>query len=141
MALAAILTRAKSLVEAIPLLAGVPVLVEDKNNLVKMVEETLATQSLALVVGSASGSATAGQSRTVSQADEVIEIVIHRGLLDADTVPSTVQVYDALRPALHGKTILAGGQPGTPAFKFLGQELRELGDGTYARVVRFGAVD
>lgn len=126
--------RLKALVQEEPLLAGRPVLVEDKNNLVSVVETALDTQSLAVVIASASGNAKDGPLPRRSAWTESFDVVIHRGLVDAANVPSTAAVLDALRDRLNGAQVNPEA-PSKNAFRCTRHELRENGDGTYARAL------
>lgn len=132
--LSALKLRLQTLVAAAPLLAGRPVLVEDKGNLVAQVEAALQTQSLAVVIALASGQAKDGAPRRRALWTETFEIVIHRGLLDADDVPATDDVLDQLRALLHGAP-LDPANPAAGAFACTRHDLRDGGDGTYARVL------
>jgi hypothetical protein len=129
--------RLHDLIAAAPLLAGYPVLVEDKGNLANEVENALTTQSLAIVVCSSSGQAKAGQLRGRALSSEEFEIVIHRGLLDDPNGLTTVAVINTLVPLIHG----APADPACPAaslFAFKRHDLRENPDGSFARVLIVG---
>lgn len=134
MLLSALQSRLKTLVEVAPLLAARPVLVEDKGNLVNELEVTLQTQSLAVVIAVASGAVNSGPPRRRALWTESFEVVVHRGLLDAGDVPSTIAVLDELRGLLHGALIVAD-KPADGNFSCTRHDLREGGDGTYARVL------
>ena len=127
-------SRLQVLVQAEPLLVGRPVLVEDKGNLVSELETALAEQSLAVVIAPVSGDVQAGALPRRAAWVESFEVVIHRGLVDGADVPSTVAVLDALRDRLNGAPIDATKAIG-PVFATTRHELRENGDGTYARVL------
>lgn len=133
--LSALQTRLRDLIAAIPDLAGVPVLTEDKGNLATEVENALATQALALVVAPCAGVAKANQARGRAASDEEFEVVIHRGLFEGASAPTTVAVLDALVPAIHGAPSAAD-RPAAD-FVFKRHDLRENADGTFARVVVF----
>lgn len=140
MTLSGLQTRLKVLVDAEPLLAGKKVLIEDKNNLTSQLETALATLALCVVIAPKSGTANATQAKGVGAAnsDEQFEIVIHRSLIESNATASTVEVLDALVPRLHGAQIDAAANAASARFRFLGHELRELGDGSYARVISIG---
>lgn len=134
MTLSDLQSRLRTLVAASPLLVGRPVLVEDQGNLVSELEVALSTQSLAVTIASSSGIMQSGSMRGRGAWDETFEIVIHRGMLDAADVPSTLAVLEDLRARLHG----APADPQarlTAAFACARHDLREGGDGTYARVL------
>ncbi len=126
--------RLKALVQEEPLLAGRPILVEDKGNLVSDVETALETQSLAVVIAAASGEAKDGSLQKRTAWRESLEIVIHRGLIDGADVPSTAAVLDALRGRLNGAKVDPL-KPVGESFTVTRHELRENGDATYARVL------
>lgn len=125
--------RIREIVLSEPLLEGRPVLVEDKNNLVAELEAALQTQSLAVVIAAASGDLKDTSLQKRGAWTERIEIAIHRGLLDAEDVPSTCAVLDALRERIHGAPLVTGKMQGF--FRTPRHELREGGDGTYVRVL------
>ncbi len=130
-------TRLQALVAAAPLLEGRPVLIEDKGNLVSDLETALGTSALAVVVAPASGQAKDGNPRGRSAWDETLEVVIHRGPLTDPASPGTVEILDQLRELLHGAPIVADlSVRGT--FRCVRHDLRENGDGTYARVLVVG---
>lgn len=134
MTYSALKSRLQALVQAAPLLEGRPVLLEDKGNLVSQVETALQTQSLAVVIALASGQAKDGALKTRATWSETFEVVIHRGLLDGDDVPATDAVLDDLRARLHGEQAdPANRHAGT--FACIRHDLRDGGDGTYARVL------
>ncbi len=128
-------TRLRDLVAAEPLLAGRPVLIEDKGNLTFELEAALQTQSLAVIVAPVSGQAKSGQTSIKAHSEEAFEVVIHRGLLDGEDVPSTVEVLDALIARLHGALLDAAAPKPGRRFAYAGHQLRENGDGSYARVL------
>jgi hypothetical protein len=134
MTLAALKARLQDLVSASPLLAGRPVLLEDKGNLVSELETVLQTQSLAVVIALASGQVKDGALRRRALWVETFEVVIHRGPLDGADVPATDTVLEDLRARLHGAPLDPAG-PGEGAFACVRHDLRDGGDGTYARVL------
>jgi hypothetical protein len=137
MDLPALQNRLRDLVAEEPLLAGRPVLIEDHHNLVAIVEATLATQSLCAVISPVSGSAQDAQPRRQIHSAETFEIVIHRGVVDAPDTPSTVAVLAALRARVHG-ALLTPAHPApaaAPCWRYVSHQLRELGDGAYARAL------
>jgi len=137
MDIATLQTRLVALISASPLLDGRPVLVEDKGNLVNQVELALQTNSLAVVVALASGELAATASSRAAWSD-TFDVVIHRGLLDQDDVPSTAALLEDLRARIHAAPI----DPAAPrghAFAALRHDLRDGGDGTYARVLLISA--
>lgn len=140
MSLSALQSRLQSLVQAAPLLAGRPVLVEDKGNLVNEVEIALQTQALAVVVASASGEVHDGALPRRTAWRELLEIAVHRGILDADDVPSTIAVVDELRGLIHGAH-LDPANATSQRFACTRHELREAGDGTYVRVLTIAILD
>jgi hypothetical protein len=134
MNLSSLQSRLAILVQTAETLAGRPVIIEDKGNLVSELETALSTQSLAVVVAPAGGETKAGSLRGRSAWDTTLEVVIHRGQLDTDPIPSTVAVLDELVPLIHGAPI----DPNNPAlgeFACRRHELREGGDGSYCRVL------
>ena len=134
MTLTALQSRLHDLVVTAPLLSGRPVLIEDKGNLVAELEATLATQSLAVVVALSSGETKEGALPRRAAWNETFEVVVHRGQLDSDEVPSTTAVLDQLVPLLHGAAV----DPEAEAegkFACRRHELRESGDGAYCRVL------
>ncbi len=141
MSLVALQSRLKVLVAAEPLLDGRPVLIEEKGNLVNDVETALAETALAVVIAPARGQAAAEQAKTAINSDETFEVVIHRGALADAESPSTVAVLDALRLRLHGALVAADAPTSGRRFRYLGHELRELGDGAYARALNLGVAD
>jgi hypothetical protein len=134
MELTALQTRLRDLVAACPLLAGRPVLIEEKGNLVSELETALSTQSLAVVIAPASGQVQDGAPPSRAGWEESFDVVIHRGLLDDASTPTTVAVLDQLRAALHGAPLDAG-RTLRGAFAARRHELRENGDGSYARAL------
>lgn len=127
--------RLKAIVETSELLTDRPILIEDKGNLVNQVETVLQTQSLAVVIALASGQAKDGSRQRPRAAwTETFEVVIHRGLLDGEDVPSTDDVLDDLRSRLQGELVTAD-QAGDGTFTCSRHDLRDGGDGTYARVL------
>lgn len=134
MTLADLKSRLAALVQASPLLAGRPVLIEEKGNLVSQVEAALQTQSLCVVIALASGQAKAGALRGRAAWDETFEVVVHRGLLDAADVPASDAVLDDLRSRLHGAPLDPSDRH-AGAFACSRHDLRDGGDGTYARVL------
>lgn len=137
MTLTALQSRLQTIVAAASLLAGRPVLVEDKGNLVSELETSLETQSLAVVIALASGSVKSGSLPRRAAWDETFEVVIHRGALDGVDVPSTIAVLDELRGLLHGAHVVAN-DPQSAKFACTRHDLREGGDSTYARVLNVG---
>jgi hypothetical protein len=122
------------LIASAPLLAGYPVLVEDKGNLASEVENALQAQSLAIVVMPSSGQAKGQQLRGRALSEEEFEIIIHRGLLDDPNGLTTVAVIDTIVPLIQG----AAADPGatrSSLFTFKRHELRENTDGSFARVL------
>lgn len=147
MTLAALQSRLQALVAAEPLLAGRPVFIEDKQNLVSVIGAALAETSLCVAIAPASGAASeAAAPQRVSSgtlprraaSGEVLEIAIYRGLIDAPEVPSTVVVLDALRSRLHGALIDAS-NPRGGRFAYVRHDLRDQGDGVYVRVLQVAA--
>jgi hypothetical protein len=134
MTLTALQSRLHDLVVTAPLLSGRPVLTEDKGNLVADLEAALQTQSLAVVVALSSGEIKEGSLPRRGAWDETFEIVVHRGLLDAESVPSTPAVLDELIPLLHGAAVDAQSEA-AGKFACRRHELRESGDGAYCRVL------
>jgi hypothetical protein len=134
MSLAAIQSRLKALVEAEPLLEDRPVLIEEKGNLISILESVLETQSLAIVIAPARGEVKPNALRGRAGWADAIEVIIHRGILDGDDVPSTVAVLDALRARLHGAPVDED-KPALTAFACTAHELRELEGDAYARVL------
>jgi hypothetical protein len=130
--------RLQAIVAAAPILAGRPVLTEDKGNLVNEVETALETQSIAVVVASANGNSVPNQARKTALFEEDIEVIIHRGALDDPSGLTTAAVLDALIPLIHGKPISATATPTVQCFRAKRHELRENGDGTYVRVLTVG---
>jgi len=137
MDLIALQHRLRDIVAEEPLLAGRSVLIEDKNNLVTAVETTLASQSLCAVVAPISGSAKDGQPKAAINSTETFEVVIHRSPIDTPDTPSTVAVLEALRKRVHGALITANhpAPAAAPRWRYVSWQLRELGDGAYARVL------
>ena len=137
MLLTVLQSRLREIVAAEPLLTDRPVLIEDKNNLVSTVETALATNSLAVVISPVSGAAGESQPKTAVNSTETFEVVIHRSPLDTPDTPSTVEVLQALRTRIHGATIDGTHQapPAAPRWRYVSWQLRELGDGSYARVL------
>ncbi|MBS0632015.1 MAG: hypothetical protein JSS11_08890 [Verrucomicrobia bacterium] len=145
MTLADLQNRLRDLVAAEPLLAGRPVLIEDKQNLISAIETALAETSLCVVIAPVSGQAkvsTQPQASSVlprrAAVGEILEISLFRGLIDAADVPSTVAVLDALRARLHGAPLTAD-QSYRGTFAFVSHNLRDQEDGTYVRVLTFAA--
>jgi len=136
MKLAAVQTRLETLAQGSPLLKDRPVLVEDKGNLVNELETALETQSLAVVVALSGGQARDGSTRTRTASDEKFELVIHRGQLDGVDVPSTLDVLEDLIERIHGTEVIAD-KPAAGFFQYVRHDLRDTGDGAYARVVEF----
>ena len=127
-------TRLQTIIAAAPLLAGRPVLVEDKGNLTIEVENALATQALAIVVAASSGQAKAGQLRGRPGSDEEFEVVIHRGLLDDAAGLTTIAVLDTLCPLLCS-SLCDPNNPAAGLFAFKRHDLRENSDGSFCRVL------
>jgi hypothetical protein len=126
--------RLRDLIAAAPLLAGYPVLVEDKGNLASEVENALAIQSMAIVVMPSSGQAKTPQLRGRALSEEEFEIVIHRGLLDDPNGLTTVAIMDTIVPLIQG----AATDPDaarSSLFSFKRHDLRENTDGSFARVL------
>lgn len=136
MTLSAIQSRIQSLISALPLLAGKPVLVEDKGNLAADVEQALAAMALCIVVAPSAGQAKSNQLRGRAASDEDFEIVIHRGMGDDPNSVTTVAVLQAIVPLLHGAPVDPDA-PGSTSFAFKRHEMRENADGTFARVIIF----
>lgn len=134
MTLTELQNRLETLVKSAPLLNGRPVLIEDKGNLVSQVETALQTQSLAAVIALAAGETNSSALRGRAAWKETFEVVIHRGLLDAEDVPATLAVLDQLRLLLHGAQLDAA-TPTKGFFACTRHDLRDGGDGTYARVL------
>lgn len=109
-------------------------LIEEKGNLVSDLEVALDGAALAVVVSPESGQAKDNNPRGRAAWDERLEVVIHRGPLADAGAPSTVVVLDQLRELLHGAPIVAD-QSVRGSFRCVRHELRENGDGTYARVL------
>ncbi len=141
MSLTVLQTRLKTLVLAEPLLANRPVLIEDKGNLVYDVEAALATTALAIVISPTRGQAAPDQPKGSINSEEAFDVVIHRGALADTDSPSTVAVLDALRVRLHGALVSESGPGSGRRFRYLGHDLRELGDGAYARALGIGVID
>lgn len=137
MTVSEIKARMVAIVSASPLLTERPVLIEDKGNLVAQVEQVLQTQSLAIVVALSSGAAKDPQLRARALWDEVFEIVIHRGLLDGDEVPASDAVLVDLRERIGG-SLMDPAKPTAGKFYCIRHDLRDGGDGTYARVLTVG---
>lgn len=138
MTLSDLQARLVFLVSASSLLKDRPVLVEDKGNLVAEVEAALETQSLAVVVALASGQLASLPTPRRAAWQDAFEVVIHRGLLDGDDVPSTAAVLVDLRQRLHGAPLDAA-NPSRGLFSCIRHDLRDGGDGTYARVLLVAA--
>lgn len=136
-------SRLREIVAAEPLLTGRPVLIEDKNNLVAIVEAALAVNSLAVVVSPVSGTASDSQPRASINSVETFEVVIHRSPIDAPDTPSTVEVLQALRKRIQGAPVNPAhpAAPASVAFRYVSHQLRELGDGNYARALIVAAND
>ena len=134
MTLADLQSRLKAIVATSTLLAGRPVLLEDKGNLVAEVETALQTQSLAVVVALAYGQAKDGSLRQRAVWTETFEVVIHRGLLDGVDVPASLAVLDDLRRLIQGAPINPD-DVRDGVFLCIRHDLRDGGDGTYARVL------
>ncbi len=130
--LSALQNRLRDLIKAVPSLAGVPVIVEDKGNIAADVEAALATLSLCIVVAPSSGQAKSGQLRGRAASDEDFEIVIHRGL--AEGTLTTVAVLEILVPLIDSAACDPAARVGN-AFAFKRHELRENSDGSFARVL------
>lgn len=141
MSLAALQERLRDLVAAEPLLADRPILLEDKGNLVYEVEDALATQALAVVISPAKGAARPTQSATQAHSEEHIDVIVYRGPLAEAEAPSTVALRDALLPRLHGAFVAPAGPGVGRRFSYVGHELRDLGDGAYARALTFRVED
>lgn len=144
MTLPALQLRLQALVAAEPLLSGRPVFIEDKQNLVSVIEAVLAETSLCVAIAPVSGgvsasaatqSATAAALPRRAASSELVEIAIYRGLIDAADVPSSVEVLDALRCRLHG-ALLDAANPQAGRFAYVRHDLRDLGDGTYVRILQ-----
>jgi hypothetical protein len=127
-------TRLQTLIASAPILAGYPVLVEDKGNLASEVENVLATQSMAIVVMPSSGQAKGQQLRGRALSEEEFEIVIHRGLLDDPNGLTTVAIVDTLVPLIQGAAADPDAQKSS-LFVFKRHDLRENTDGSFARVL------
>ena len=140
MSLSLLQSRLQSLVQGAPLLAGRPVLIEDKGNLVNEVEIALQTQALAVVVAPVSGEVHDGPLPRRAAWRELLEISVHRGVLDAPGTPSTLAVVDQLRGLLHGAHVDPA-NPASPRFACSRHELREAGDGTYVRLLTLTVLD
>lgn len=125
--------RLKELVTASLLLEGRPILLEDKGNLVSQIETALQTQSLAVTIALSGGSNKARAQKRAAW-DETFEVVIHRGLLDGVDVPATNDVLDDLRMRLEGSPVNPAARV-CEQFTCTRHDLREGGDGTYARVL------
>lgn len=138
MTLADLQTRLVALVRESPLLKDRPVLIEDKGNLVAEVENALEVQSLAVVVALSSGQLYSSQVPERKRWEDTFEVVIHRGLLDQSDVPSTAAVLEDLRGRLHHAP-LSVALPYGPFFTCIRHDLRDGGDGTYARVLLISA--
>lgn len=134
MTLTALQSRLRALVAACPLLEGRPVLIEDKGNLVSDLETALATTALAVVVAPASGTAKEPPARGRNVWSETLEVVVHRGPLADETAPTTVAVLDELRSAIHG-ALVDPTRAVLSVFACTRHDLRENGDGTYARAL------
>lgn len=138
MTLSDLQTRLVALVSASTLLTGRPVLIEDKGNLVSEVEAALDSSSLAVVIALASGEMPTPPTPRRAAWQDVFEVVIHRGLLDGADVPSTATVLADLRERLHGAP-LNPDEAFRGLFSCLRHDLRDGGDGTYARVLLVAA--
>lgn len=134
MTLTALQSRLRDLAAGRPLLSGRPVLVEEKGNLVSDLEIALQTQALAVVVAPVSGANADNPPRGRGTWNESLEVVVHRGPLTDPDAPSTVAVIDDLREALHGAGVTDDGSV-RGLFRTVRHDLRENGDGTYARVL------
>jgi len=134
MKLSEIKTRLATLVKSYEPVAKRPILVEDKGNLVSQLETALQTQSLAVVIALASGEKKDSGTQKRGAWNDTFEVVIHRGQLDGDDVPAADEVLDDLLDVLDGADVKVGdSSKGT--FTCLRYDLREGGDGTYARVL------
>lgn len=131
--------RLKALVTASTFLEGRPILLEDKGNLVSQVETALQTQSLAVTIA-LSGGSNKSKARSRAAWDESFEVVIHRGLLDGVDVPATNDVLDDIRMRVEGAPIDAAVRL-CEQFTCTRHDLREGGDGTYARVLLVSVVN
>jgi hypothetical protein len=132
--LQAIQNRLRDLIASAPVLAGYPVLVEDKGNLASEVENALQTQSLAIVVMPSSGQSKGQQLRGRALSEEEFEVVVHRGLLDDPQGLTTVAVIDTIVPLIHGAPTDPTIQKSS-LFTFKRHELRENTDGSFCRVL------
>lgn len=140
MSLVSLQSRLKSIVLEEPLLAGVPVLIEEKGNLSSDLENALAATAVVVVIAPSRGQAKAEQAVSSLNSDESLEVDIHRGPLSDANAPSSVALLDALRVRIHGQFV----NPAVPVgrrFRYLTHDLREFGDGTFVRVLMIGVTD
>jgi hypothetical protein len=127
-------------VQTSALLANRPVLSEDKGNLVNEVEVALQTQALAVVVAPVAGEVKEGALPRRAAWRELLEVAVHRGVLDGADTPSTIAVIDELRGLVHGAHVDPASET-SQRFACVRHELRETGDGTYVRVLTIAVID